>query len=319
MAGFPGFTLTGKGQALLAKLQAGGTLEFTKVATGSGKPPADSNIFSAAALGNVVTVTNAESGPAVDAADTNSGFGVAVETQGAGGVAEVTRITCLAASELAGGEYVTIHSPFLAFYIWFSLDGFGADPAPAGLIGIEVALAGADTAIGVAVKTATAIDHHRLDLADLRTLIIPRQDLIVQDVSRVDEATSRIAATLTNAGLVTGYWLTELGIFATDPDDGEVLYAVTNAGDNGDYIPTEGAATLIDTDLLLLTAISSAENLILRYVPGTYATTEAFDDHKIDPAAHGPVIAAGVGGHDTNRDAHANARLLTFRNMQITG
>ena len=285
MSDFPGFVLTKHGQNLLAKLQAGGLLTFTRVATGSGRMPPANNVFSAVANSATVTITNSETGIAA-AADVDTGFTVAIPTPGATGVAQVATVQCLAASELTGGDYFTLSSPYLLFHVWFRVDGAGVDPAPAGSIGVRVDLAASNTAIAVAAALASVLDAHRLDLADLCCLITEQQTLAVQSVSRVDDAISEIAVILTNAGLATGYDLCELGVFATDPDLGEILYSVTNAGDQGDYFPAEGGATLIEAELKLRTMIAAAAVLSMVVDPAAYAGLAQFVEHTAAADAH---------------------------------
>jgi hypothetical protein len=71
-------------------------------------------------------------------------------------------ITCLAASAIPTGAYFTFHcngsSPNNAFYIWYTVNGVGTDPAPAGFRGIPVALLSTDTAAIVCTKTQIAIN-----------------------------------------------------------------------------------------------------------------------------------------------------------------
>lgn len=50
--------------------------------------------------------------------------------------------------------------------------------------------------------------------------------------------TYQVAGFFSNQDITTGFWWREVGVFAIDPDVGEVLYCYANAGDAGDYIPT---------------------------------------------------------------------------------
>ena len=72
--------------------------------------------------------------------------------------ADCAEATCTAASELTGGEHFTLGSDY---YVWYTKDGTGDDPAPAGrAIGIEVAINAGDDAEAVARLTAAAIKDH---------------------------------------------------------------------------------------------------------------------------------------------------------------
>jgi len=69
---------------------------------------------------------------------------------------ESTEVVTGAASALSGGEYFTISSPTTGYYVWYTKDGTGTDPAPGGT-GIKVEILATDTAAQVASKTAAAI------------------------------------------------------------------------------------------------------------------------------------------------------------------
>lgn len=57
-----------------------------------------------------------------------------------------------------------------------------------------------------------------------------------------------LEATYTNSGLKSKLIAREIGIFATDPDDGEILYAYSNAGDEAAVVPAEsGDMTIQET------------------------------------------------------------------------
>lgn len=287
MSDFPGLVLTRHGQLLLTKLQAGGLLTFTRVATGSGRMPPDNNVFFAAADGAAVIVSNTEAGAAA-ATDVDTGFNVEIVTPG-GTVPQVATVQCLAASNLMGGEHFTISSPYLAFHVWFTVGGMGSDPAPPGSIPIRVDLETGDTDIAVAAALATALDAHLLALADLCALITERQELAIQSVARLSDTVSEISVVLTNTGLAAGYDLREIGIFATDPDLGEILYMVTNAGEQGDYFPAEGGAILIEADLRLRTLVSEAAEVQIVVTAQAYASLWQFVEHKQDPEAHADI------------------------------
>lgn len=291
---FPGFSLTRNGQILLAKVQAGAALSFTTAATGAGSLPPDNAPFAAVANGDTVTIINSETGAAAQA-DVSTGFTVTKAVAGGVGVAEQATVQCLSASGLAGGEYFTVSSPYLDFYVWFAVNTVGADPGLVSAIGIRVDVAALDSALTVAQKLASALDQYRLDLADLYALIDQRQELAVQTVTRVDAVVAEISTVLTNAGLIAGYYMRELGVFATDPDAGEILYAVSNAGDQGDYFPAEGGATLIEAELQLRTTISADAALSMSVAAGSYASLAAFVADQQGRSHKEPCRAATTG------------------------
>jgi len=92
---------------------------------------------------------------------------VASKTQEAINAFNVSNLTTVDASALSGGEYFTASSTGAAYYVWYTKDGSGTDPAPGGT-GIEVATLTGDTAAVVATKTQSAINSFSFALPDLR-------------------------------------------------------------------------------------------------------------------------------------------------------
>jgi hypothetical protein len=73
-----------------------------------------------------------------------------------------TLIITNAASTLTAGDFWTFSSfdgvAEVDYYVWYTIDGAGTDPAPANRIGIKVDLLSADTNLQVATKTQIAIN-----------------------------------------------------------------------------------------------------------------------------------------------------------------
>lgn len=102
-------------------------------------------------------------------------------------------------------------------------------------------------------------------LRDLTALVHERARFNVQTVQRVGTGTVRVRAVFSNDQLVEGFPVREVGIFAEDPDLGEILYGVTSAGDNPDYLPAEGSATVAEMQLdvvLIVTGVAEVTALI---------------------------------------------------------
>lgn len=71
-------------------------------------------------------------------------------------VAEVTDLD-FTAHTIVAADYFTLNAPAGSFYVWYTVDAVGVDPAPGGT-GISVAILSTDTPAQVATKTAAAID-----------------------------------------------------------------------------------------------------------------------------------------------------------------
>ena len=72
------------------------------------------------------------------------------------------------------------------------------------------------------------------DISDIK------QTLKFKKVSYPEEGKSAVPMFLTNEGLATGYIATQIGVFAEDPDEGEILYFISQAeSGKGTEVPSE--------------------------------------------------------------------------------
>ena len=101
---------------------------------------------------------------------------------------------------------------------------------------------------------------------------------------------------LDNANLQTGYNATELGVYAQDPDDGEILYAYAFNGTNPTYIPAASSGSYERINLTVVVAIGDAEEVTATIGEFTgYASLEDFNAHVADTSNPHVVTAAQVG------------------------
>ena len=81
-----------------------------------------------------------------------------------------------------------------------------------------------------------------------------------------------IQASFTNMELTEGYYLRSLGLYAEDPDAGEILYGVTAEKSGNCYIPAYNGVTSSGIYLQFLTTVGNAENVSLELNPAAIAT-----------------------------------------------
>ncbi|EGJ51824.1 gp53-like domain-containing protein [Desulfocurvibacter africanus] len=98
------------------------------------------------------------------------------------------------------------------------------------------------------------------DPAALTELVSERQSLPIQGLADTGDGQHRISLQMTNDGLSEGFLVREIGVFAQDPDQGEILYQVAYA-EQPDYLPPDGGATHIEMATNLLVATSSAASV----------------------------------------------------------
>lgn len=112
--------------------------------------------------------------------------------------------------------------------------------------------------------TRVATGSGRVDdataLVSLEALVEYRQTIAINDTKVKDGTTAIVEAVLSNHTLDEGYYLTEIGVFAEDADEGEILYSVVNFGDQGDYMPAK-TQRQVEVVLNLHQIVASTEHL----------------------------------------------------------
>lgn len=99
-----------------------------------------------------------------------------------------------------------------------------------------------------------------------------KQTVSVSKVTRTNGVAVTIEATFDNTELTQGYHMRALGLYAIDPDDGEILYAVTAEVSGCCYMPAYNGVTVSGACIKLVTTVGNAENVSLEVDPGVYAT-----------------------------------------------
>ena len=122
-------------------------------------------------------------------------------------------------------------------------------------------------------------------LAGLTELKSKVQEMPINDVLVVNGNTVYLKFVITNMAdslqLDRGYYVKEVGIYAQDPDEGEILYAVAVAvNEQWDYMPAYNglhAATIL---MEFYTEVCNASSVQIVSVQGTYALREDFEQLK---------------------------------------
>ena len=84
---------------------------------------------------------------------------------------------------------------------------------------------------------------------------------------------------ISNQDVTTGFYFREIGIFATDPDEGEILYWYANSGNTADYIPPGGGSDIIEKTFDVLVFVGTATNVsAVLNSSNIYVTTEELDE-----------------------------------------
>ncbi len=106
---------------------------------------------------------------------------------------------------------------------------------------------------------------------------------------------------LENTDVTDGFWWSEIGIFATDPDVGEVLYAYAHAGEYADYIPPYSSTSYLRTIVNAKVVVDNAQNITIETDGSViYASKQELNAHKSDTTNPHMVTAAQIGAAEEN-------------------
>ena len=123
-------------------------------------------------------------------------------------------------------------------------------------------------------------------------LASPKKVLAISAVTPDPNGRCDVESVLINADLEKGFYLKEIGLFASDPDAGEILYCVATANDS-DYIQAKGGATVLSIALHMTIAIESVDDVV------TSVDTK------------GLVTASDLASHNTSETAHVNRLMVS--------
>ena len=139
----------------------------------------------------------------------------------------------------------------------------------------------------------------------LTAMVHKEQDISISNV----EANGNIVTinfTLTNKGLGSAYQMRELGLFATDPDKGEVLFAYMTDS-TPDTMPADGSATVVSQAVTLNIAFSNTGNVSATIDTGAFVTHEDLNTHNTSSSAHTDIraqITSDMNAHNSDTSAH---------------
>lgn len=110
-------------------------------------------------------------------------------------------------------------------------------------------------------------------LESLTSLEDIKQYVAVDKVEKIGEASVNVSVKITNANITEGYYVNTIGLFAMDPEEGEILYSVTVA-ETADYFPADNGVNCSGINLDLVTEVSNASNVNITVNYAGYATNE---------------------------------------------
>lgn len=95
------------------------------------------------------------------------------------------------------------------------------------------------------------------ELQKLEELEEIKQETLVSEKVLLDDNTVNVHGIIYNTDLENSYYLRTIGLYANDPDEGEILYSITPAS-HADYVPTPNGNNITTLIIDLKTVISGA-------------------------------------------------------------
>lgn len=105
-----------------------------------------------------------------------------------------------------------------------------------------------------------------------------RQEFDISSFTVIDPKTVKMSAAITNIDLLKPYFIGEIGVYASDPDEGEILYSLAVAyPGKADYLPAYNGSVPVSIYLDTYQAVSDAENVTVQANLGAYALAKDFN------------------------------------------
>lgn len=112
-------------------------------------------------------------------------------------------------------------------------------------------------------------------ISELTALIHLIKNVELNKLKTLPDGKAVIGGVLDNQDLVSGFYWRELGLFATDPDIGEILYCYGNAGDLAEYIPSPGGTEILEKQIDIVAVVGNAASITATIEQSlVYATME---------------------------------------------
>ena len=115
---------------------------------------------------------------------------------------------------------------------------------------------------------------------------------------------------ITNNGITEAFRMSEIGLFAQDPDKGEVLYAYLTDPEP-DRMPAEGGSVVVSQELNIGMIFSNTGNVSLTVNMGALVNQEQLKEHNTDVLSHPAItsmIAKILGATDWQENPVSNLK-----------
>lgn len=137
----------------------------------------------------------------------------------------------------------------------------------------------------------------------------PKQELSFKPVAYPETGKCAITVALKNEGVDTGYTATQVGLFATDPDEGEILLLISQASDatSGTIVPSATEMPGFSSEWTFYLQYGQADGVNVSVDPSNTVTREEMQDYVM---GIGKRTARVTVGTSTNGCTKENCNFL---------
>lgn len=111
----------------------------------------------------------------------------------------------------------------------------------------------------------------------MNALISEKKSLPISKLKVQAEGKAIVGGILTNSDITVGFYFREIGIFAQDPTEGEILYCYANSGAGAEYISADAGTNLIEKNIDVIILTGNAATVTATIASGIYASTADLD------------------------------------------
>jgi hypothetical protein len=157
-------------------------------------------------------------------------------------------------------------------------------------------------------------------------LISYKKDIPITKLNILADGKALVGGSFNNSGLAVGYYFREIGVFATDPDVGEILYCYGNAAAMAEYIPAQSGASVIEKYVNVVTIVGNAANvtatieasLVYVTVPELNVLTTEIAT-KETPAGAQAKVSAHEGAANPHPQYTVDTEMAKYENITADG
>lgn len=161
-------------------------------------------------------------------------------------------------------------------------------------------------------------DEYEITDLEALTSLTEKQSSVIAEKKIVNTVGVQVKAAFTNASLAEGYYMNTLGLYATDPDEGEILFAVCIETTGNCYMPPYTGVTVSGAIVTMTTVVSNSEDVNITVDPAAVATVDMVDGLDVRVTANEADIANLKAFVNYNDDYDIYGVEVDFENKKFT-